>query len=218
MSKRKAHALWLLIPIVQLCWAAPADAQLGLRGGVNLSKFVGEDAGSESVQGVNFGASISLLNFGPVSIGPEVYYAKKGGEFDPATAESIEFELSYLEVPVLARITFPLGDALSMYVGGGPVYAWNLDCSFSATTDPNAEARECGEQFATFDTAMETADKGIVANAGLNFPVLGGLGGLHLDARLVRGLDRLIESEDEDDGPDVKNQAITLMLGWYLGG
>jgi hypothetical protein len=219
MSPLRARILASLIPLALLVYATPAAAQLGIRGGVNLSKFVGEDAGSESMKGMNFGASLTLLSVGPVSIGPEVYYAKKGGEFDPATAtaESLEFELSYLEVPLLARFTFPLGERLSMYVGGGPVYGWNLDCTFSAATDPNAEARECGQQFSTFDTAMESADKGIVANVGLNLPVLGGFGGLHLDARLVRGLDRLIEN-DAEEGPDLKNQAITLMLGYYLGG
>ena len=216
MSTRGARAGWLAIPLVLLAWAAPASAQFGLRGGVNLSKFVGDDAGSGSVKGLNLGAAIPLINVGPLSIGPEVYYAKKGGEFDPTTAESFEFELNYIEVPLLARLTFPLAGPLSWYVGGGPVYAWNLDCKFSAATDPGATAHECGQQFASFDTAMNSADKGIVFNGGLNLPVLGGFGGLNLDARLVRGLDRVVESGSET-GPDVKNQAITVMLGYWLG-
>ena len=215
MSNRAARAAWLIVAALIL-WATPASAQFGIKGGINLSKFVGEDAGSESVKGLNLGASIPLLNLGPVSIGPEIYYARKGGEFDPATAESFEFELSYIEVPLLARLTIPLAGALAMYVGGGPVYGWNLDCKFSAATDPSATARECGQQFSSFDTAMESADKGIVLNGGLNLPVLGGFGGLNLDARVVRGMDRVIESESTT-GPDVKNQAITLMLGYYLG-
>jgi hypothetical protein len=215
MSNRAARAAWL-IAIALILWAAPASAQFGIKGGINLSKFVGEDAGSESVKGLNLGASIPLLNLGPVSIGPEIYYARKGGEFDPATAESFEFELSYIEVPLLARLTIPLAGPLAMYIGGGPVYGWNLDCKFSAATDPSATARECGQQFSSFDTAMESADKGIVLNGGLNLPVLGGFGGLNLDARVVRGMDRVIDSESTT-GPDVKNQAITLMLGYYLG-
>jgi hypothetical protein len=218
MCKSRVGASWLSLALALASWATPVQAQFGIRGGMNLSKFVGDDAGDETVKGLNLGASFSVLNFGPVSIGPEIYYASKGGQFDPAAAESFEFELSYLEIPLLARITFPLGDRLSGYVGGGPVYAWNLDCQFNSATDPEAEARDCGEQFETFDTAMASADKGIVANAGINLPVFGGFGGLHLDARLVRGLDRIIESDTEDGEPDIKNQAITLMLGYYLGG
>ena len=216
MSNRGARAGWLAIPLVLLARTTPASAQFGIRGGVNLSKFVGEDAGSESVAGLNLGASIPLIKIGRLSIGPEVYYAKKGGEFDPATAESFEFELSYIEVPLLARLTIPLSGPLAMYVGGGPVYGWNLSCEFSAASDPGETARECGQQFSSFDTAMESADKGIVFNAGLNLPVLGGFGGLNLDARLVRGMDRLVDS-DSGSNPDIKNQAFTLMLGYYLG-
>jgi hypothetical protein len=216
MSNRNARAGWVSILLVLLLWAAPVSAQFGIKGGINLSKFVGDDAGSESVTGLNLGASIPLINVGPLSIGPEVYYAQKGGEFDPATAESFEFELRYIEVPLLARLTFPLAGPLSWYVGGGPVYGWNLDCKFSAASDPSATARECGQQFSSFDTAMESADKGIVFNAGLNLPVLGGFGGLNLDARVVRGMDRVVSS-DSGSNPDVKNQAVTLMLGYYLG-
>ena len=119
-------------------------------------------------------------------------------------------------MPLLARLTIPLAGALSMYVGGGPVYGWNLDCKFSAATDPSTTARECGQQFSSFDTAMNSADKGLVFNGGLNLPVLGGFGGLNLDARVVRGLDRVVDTSSETD-PDLKNQAITLMLGYYLG-
>src|SRR5262245_12661679 len=77
MSNRGARAGWLAIPLLLLAWTSPASAQFGIRGGVNLSKFVGNDAGDESVAGLNLGASIPLINIGPLSIGPEIYYAKK---------------------------------------------------------------------------------------------------------------------------------------------
>lgn len=215
MSHPASRALWLSVPLLLLAWASPAAAQFGVRGGVNLSRFVGEDAVSGSEAGLNLGASIPLIHVGPVSIGPEVYYAQKGGgQLDPASAQTLDFELSYIEVPLLARLRFPLSGGLAGYVGGGPVYAWKLDCKFTAETDASDTARKCGEQFQTFDTAMKSADKGIVLNAGLDLPVLGGFGGLNLDARFTRGLDRLVEA---DAGGNVKNQAITLMLGYYLG-
>lgn len=198
--------------------ALPLSAQFGIRGGMNLSKFVGGDAESGTDRGLNLGASIPLLNLGPISLVPEVYYSMKGGVMDPAAiaaAGTYEFDLTYIEVPVLLRLGFPLGaGSLRGYLGGGPMYAWNLDCKFTPTSNPSAAAEKCGEQFTTFDTAMKSADKGVVFNAGLNLPVLFGLGGLNLDGRVVRGLDRITESSN---GEEVKNQAITLMLGWYLG-
>ena len=201
-----------------LVFAGPshASAQFGLRGGINLSRFVGGDAESDGTAGLNLGASIPLFRIGPVGLVPEVYYASKGGSMiDPVQpTTTLEFELSYIEVPVLLRLYMPLAGPLEGYVGGGPMYAWNLDCKFTAESDPNATARECGQPFQSFATAMNEADKGVVFNAGMNLPVLGGFGGLNLDARVVRGLDRIIE---QDNGAEVKNQSITLMLGYYLG-
>src|SRR6478736_5676759 len=97
--------------------AATASAQFGLRGGMNLSKFVGGDANnSESAKGLNLAAAIPLIHPGPLSIVPEVYYSQKGAkQFDPAALasattapSSVEFGLDYIEVPLLAKVSFPL--------------------------------------------------------------------------------------------------------------
>jgi len=192
-----------------------AASQFGIRGGVNLTKFVGADAtGSESATGLNLGASIPLITLGPLSIVPEVYYSQKGAkQFDPQTATTFEFGLNYIEVPLLAKLSIPLSRSLSAYVAGGPAYAWNVDCSISSTSTGNSSSSECGETFGSFDTAMEKADRGVVVSTGLDFTIPG-LGGLNLDARLVRGLARLRTGAT---GSDIKNQAFSLMLGYYLG-
>lgn len=205
-----------LVTTTLFCLAAlatPAQGQFGIRGGVNLTKFVGDDAASsESATGLNLGATIPLLTIGPVSIVPEVYYAQKGAkQFDPTTATTFEFGLDYIEVPVLAKLSIPLGGALRWYVAGGPAFAWRVDCSISSTSSgTSTDTSDCSETFGSFNTAMEKADRGVVVGSGLDFTIPG-LGGLNLDARLVRGLTRLTE------GADVKNQAFSLMLGYYLG-
>ena len=202
-----------------LCVSAvstPATAQFGIRGGMNLTKFVGGDAGeSEATTGLNLGASIPLLRIGPLSIVPEVYYSEKGSkQFDPATTTTFEYGLNYIEVPVLAKLSFPLKGALRGYVAGGPAYAWNIDCTISATeTGTTNNLGECGETFSSFDTAMEKADRGVVISGGLDFTVPG-LGAVNLDARLVRGLARL---RTGTTGSDIRNQAFSLMLGYYIG-
>jgi hypothetical protein len=196
--------------------ARPAVAQFGFRGGMNLSKFVGADAAphNESARGLNLGATITLLHIGPVSIVPEVYYAEKGSkEIDLATATTFEYGLDYIELPVLIKVAFPIKGWLRGYVDGGPAYAWNINCSVSATDAGTTNTlNECGEMFRSFDTAMEKADRGVVMGAGLDFTIRG-LGGLNLDARLVRGLARL----KPGTGSDIKNQAASLMLGYYIG-
>src|SRR5687768_9019350 len=172
-----------------LLFAEPASAQFGLRGGVNLSKFVGSDAAeSETTKGLNLGLTVPLFKIGPISLVPELYYAQKGGkQFNPlAPGEGFEFDLAYVEVPLLAKLTIPLNQSrtLSAYIAGGPAFAWEVDCSFSSTSaGTTTEVEDCEETFGSFDTAMKKADRGIVANAGINFSLFG-MAGLNLDARM----------------------------------
>lgn len=225
MTHRFARTSLILLSICAS--GAPAVAQLGLRGGMNLSKFVGGDANnSQSTAGLNVGASIPLIHIGPLSIVPEVYYSQKGAkQFDPtalaggtATApRSLEFGLDYIEVPVLAKISFPLARLLHGYVAGGPAYAWNINCSISVdSSGTTMNTNDCSQTFGSFKTAMQKADRGIVLGGGLDLNVLG-LGGLNLDARVVRGLTRLTTTTAGTTGADIKNQSVSLMLGYYLG-
>lgn len=198
--------------------AVSAHAQVGIRGGVNLTKFVGGDAADyQSAQGLNLGMSVPLFRMGPLSLVPEVYYSQKGAKQSALLgAPTFALDLDYVEVPVLAKLSIPLRRSLSAYVAGGPAFAWNINCSFSIASagDANlAGATPCGETFGSFNTAMDKADRGIVLSGGLDF-VVPGVGGLNLDARLVRGLARLGTA---DNGGDLKNQSVTLMLGYYLG-
>jgi hypothetical protein len=208
---------------------APVSAQFGgfgLRGGVNLTKFVGGDAGAaESKQGLRVGGAISLLSLGPVSITPEIYYAQKGSrqlesvEGAPMPVQ-LDLSLDYIEVPVLAKLSIPFGQGvgrhLRPYLAAGPAYAWKIGCEVRVVESDEA-LPDCGEvlgrAFSSARTAVRSADKGIVLNGGIDLNVLG-MGVVNLDARLVRGLDRLGEGED---GPNVRNQAFSLMLGYSFG-
>lgn len=219
MKRHGTRPYMRILAVATLCvstTASPAAAQFGFRGGMNLSKFVGADAApNESARGLNLGATIALFHIGPVSIVPEVYYAEKGSkEIDLSTATTFEYGLDYIELPVLVKVAFPIKGWLRGYVDGGPAYAWNIDCSITATESGSTNTfSECGEMFRSFDTAIEKADRGVVMGGGLDFTVPG-LGGLNLDARLVRGLSRL---KSGTTGSDIKNQAFSLMLGYYIG-
>lgn len=198
--------------------AAPAEAQFGIRGGINLSKFIGDDAGeADTKQGLNFGGSFRLFGVGPLSIVPEVFYSQKGAKIEEGSGQGfqqLDFSLNYLEVPILARLNLPEVGMLQPYVAAGPAFAWQLDCELDVETgDVESDARECGEQFGGVDTAFQNADRGLVVTGGVDLRLFS-TGGLNLEARLVQGLDRLNEGDDE---PDVRNQAISLMLGYSFG-
>jgi hypothetical protein len=209
-----AAALFLMLA------ATPADAQFGFRGGLNLSSFVGGDADQmEGKQGLKAGGAFTLFRLGPVSLTPEVFYAQKGARQRnnvSGAPVAYDFSLEYLEVPILAKIGIPLPGvrALRPYLAAGPAYGWKLSCEVDV--DGGAQAPDCaevlGSTFSSASGAMRTADRGIVVSSGLDFNVLG-LGLVNLDARLVRGLDRL----NEGAGPDIRNQSFSLMLGYSFG-
>ena len=208
-------------------------SQIGLRGGVNLSRFVGEDVQeTEDLLGLNFGLSFSILNLGPISIVPEVYYAEKGTRFteqlqqfqqmDPETPVNpediqLEFNLAYVEIPILAKVRLPFlsTEVIHPYVAAGPVFGFRLDCSISLTNNnTEQEVQDCAdENFSDLEATFNDADRGYVLSTGIDFQVPL-LGTLTLDGRYYRGLSRLIENNENDD---IYNQNFTLMLGYTIG-
>ncbi|MBX6365060.1 MAG: PorT family protein [Gemmatimonadetes bacterium] len=223
---RKCAGLYVLLAVLALVVAArPAAAQFGLRGGANLSKFVGGDTDSESKTALKLGAVIPLAHVGPVSLVPEVYYAQRGTKTQASTFDCgpagtpasalCEFSMDYIEVPVLAKLSLPIPGArmLRPYVAAGPVYAWQLKCEYSLASVASEETQDCKDpQLSSASALMKSADKGIVGAAGIDLGV-GGLGALNLDLRIVRGLSRLTENAA---GPDVKSQSVSLMLGYSV--
>ncbi len=212
-----------------------ASAQIGVKGGVNYSKFIGSDAQSaENITGLNVGATFRLFGIGPVSIHPEIYYSEKGTRFsdqlrtfmdgesadlDPAQPPEnidLEFNLAYVEVPIMLKIALPFlgGDVIEPFIKGGPVFAWRIDCNFSLQSAEEFSVSECADQnFPDLNTTFENADRGFAAGGGLDFkiPVLGTL---ILEGRYVRGLSRLLK---DGENSDIQNQNFTIMAGFTLG-
>jgi hypothetical protein len=221
---------FLLISITLIETSA---AQIGIRGGINLSRFVGEDVSkTEDLMGLNAGLSFSIINLGPISIVPEVYYAEKGTRLtdqlqqfqqqdpeNPINPEEVEleFNLAYVEIPILLKIRLPFlsTDKIHPYIAGGPVFGFRLDCSISFTNDAVEDrVQECvDDNFDDLEATFNDADRGYVLSTGIDFQIPL-LGTLTLDGRYYRGLSRLIENQENDD---IYNQNITLMLGYNIG-
>lgn len=224
---------FLILSLLTLSFAHQTSAQIGIRGGINLSQFVGEDVSeTEELLGLNAGLSFSIINFGPVSIVPEIYYAEKGTRFTeqirqfqqtdpemPVNPEdvSLEFNLAYVEIPILAKVSLPFLSTrvIHPFIAGGPVFGFRLDCSISFSDGTaEQEIQDCADDnFSDLETTFKESDRGYVLASGLDFeiPILGTL---TLEGRYYRGLSRLIENEENDD---IYNQSITLMLGYNIG-
>lgn len=199
----------------------PVSGQFTLKGGVNLASFLGSDAGDAgSVTGLNLGGSFGLLGLGPVRLLGEVYYRQKGGSgtlagFQAAAAagETVEVGIDYVEIPVLARVDLRGGGGVTPYLQGGPAFGWKLQCGVRASAAGAAET-DCDDLTENLQETVRDYEMGAVVGAGVDIPVLGGLGALSLDARYTHGLSRI---GDGPDAFDVRNRAFTLMLGWSFG-
>lgn len=218
------RATFALLAVASLGLLAPVSAQgqqIGLKGGLNLADFVGDDAeDDDSRVGLNAGGSFQILNIGPVSIGPEIYYAQKGSE--PRMAEEPEvgvpsrFNLAYLEVPVLVTVRLPrfADDRLQPFLHAGPAFAWNLDCDLDFT-DPETAPEETCESLlgGDLESTLEDYDQGVTFGGGMNVIVIPGRGALNLDLRMTQGLTDVIERESGED-LEIRNRAFTAMLGY----
>jgi hypothetical protein len=212
----------------------PVFSQIGVKGGVNLSKFTGSDAGPASDKlGLNFGLTFRLFGVGPVSIHPEIYYSEKGtrfseqinmfmgmnpDQFNPDDFENFDlaFNLAYIEVPVMLKISLPFisGDVIKPFITGGPVFAWRIDCNFSLESAESISIQDCANQnFPDVETTFKDADRGYALGGGLDFaiPILGSF---IIEGRYIKGLSRLREGGMNND---IQNQSFTLMAGFTLG-
>lgn len=226
MSGKWSPAVMVLVlAITHLLVAGPANAQhgFGLRGGLNLTNFVGDDAADDRTKtGLNLGGSFRLISLGPVAITPEVYYAQKGSvqdftdpdQFpDPATEPELTFSLAYVEIPVLAQVRLPFGGrTFRPYLQAGPAFAWNLDCEIDLSDADSSTASDCEDfQQENIESTIEDYEVGAVVGGGTDIVLPRGVGALTLDARLTQGLSRLTEESE------ITNQAFTVMLGYSFG-
>lgn len=204
----------------------PAHAQVGLRGGVNLTDWFGDDVEStDRKTGLSLGASFGLVSIGPVQLVAEAYYRQKGtgfaltdletGETPPEELpETVEFGIDYLEVPVLARVNLPpLSNSLGMYVIGGPAFAWRIDCGFETELSSGTSGTNCDDLSSeNLGETLENYDVGAAGGLGFDIALPGRVGALNLEARYTGGLKRI-----GADGTDVKNRAFSLTLGYSFG-
>jgi len=127
------------VALLTLMCAAPGAAQgieIGAKGGMNMTTVsnVSEitdtsDAEAGRRFGPMFGGylNISLSESSRLSIQPEALVTWKGATLDPDSSDEL-LRLTYLEVPLLVKLTAPSGgDEKALYVLGGANFGFKLD-------------------------------------------------------------------------------------------
>ena len=125
----RVPTLPLALALCALLSAAPGAAQtdVGLKGGLNLASFYGENiGGSNTRNGHIFGAFLSHRLWGPLSVQPELYYSRKGATGPDFTTEEFGdvsdwlWNYNYVDAVALLKIRVTpsaMSPALNLFAG-----------------------------------------------------------------------------------------------------
>ena len=165
-----------------------AKVEVGLKAGANFSNF-STDANSyslESSTGLAVGTFV-LFKVANIGIQPEVLYSLQGATIEDAT-NSIEQEMHYITVPVMAKVYLPLG----LNIQAGPQYGLLLSAK--------ADEEDVKEEFKNSDISLGFG-------LGWDLPF-----GLKVSGRYYLGLNDI----NETGGEELKNRNFQIALGYSL--
>jgi hypothetical protein len=198
---RVARSVWVVA--LTALWASPSAAQgleFGAKGGVgitsvsNVSEITStSDSDAARRFGPVFGGFAAAPLRGRLSIQAEALVSIRGARLDVDSNDDETLRLTYLDVPVLVKLTAPSGgDDKALYVIGGPYIGFNLQ----------AKVREGDEDRDIADRVTGT-DFGVMVGAGLQ-----GRRWL-VEGRYSAGLKNI--ATDSDDS--VKARTIAVLAG-----
>jgi len=166
---------------------AAKTTTFGIRAGVNLSTFGGDDADDvKSKIGLNAGVYANILISNGFSIQPELAYSQLGCKFEDGG--DIRYALDYITLPVLAKYDFS-NSGFSLYAGP--------QIGFLAT----AKIKDDNDSEDVKDSFKSTDFAGIL---GAQYLIPSTKFGLTL--RYQFGLSNIVD----EDNVDLKNNAATL--------
>jgi opacity protein-like surface antigen len=192
--------------------AAPASAQtaagsrtksdgFGVKGGVvsstldlEIPDFI---VSADKQTGLTGGVFYGIRLFGPVHLDVEALVTTKGAKYDLDDFQN-EIRITYLEVPVLARVGFGRAGGFTAYVSGGPSLGLKL----------KEVQKEGGDEIPVNDE-VKTSDLGVALGGGVTF------GSWIVDARYTLGLTDIVNVDAGGFAePTAKNKALSLTLGY----
>ncbi|MRR08493.1 PorT family protein [bacterium] len=183
---------------------------LGVKGGLNASKFTGSAAaGSQTHSDLVAGVFVGIGLLRGLTVQPELLYSIKGEEnkgtvygYDAAFVQ----RFSYIEVPVLLKYSFGSGIVPSIYAG--PAVSVLLSAESEFSYNGTSAAVDLVGYFQSTDVCL-------VVGAEIKLPIR-----LSLEARYTRGLSSIGKETTlwgvTYAAPDIKNSTISLMAGYYF--
>lgn len=185
--------IFLLLAFAGTFAVANAQTKLGLKGGLNVADFGGEDADNVDAKlGIHIGGFASFGLGNKFSIHPELLFSTQGGKVDQP-GEDAKIRFNYINIPVMIRyeLISGLNAELGPQFGFAVSQKWKRD---DFTVDVN-------DNYKGFDLGL-----GIGASYQLPSTPLG------IGARYIFGLSRL----DDDGDAKLFNRVFQLGITYTL--
>jgi hypothetical protein len=180
--------------------------EIGMKIGYNISSLNMDTIDNlESKSGYCFGGFISFSFNDFLGLEPEIMFTTKGAKetlFNPWNIGTRTWKLSYLEVPLLLKMKFPVSNIFQPYLYGGPYYSIKL----SGKLDYSTNGKNSEEQNIEF---LKSSDFGLNFGGGLRISI-GARAAISLDARYSLGLANILDS---DEG-SIKTRNFFIIIGF----
>ncbi|WP_339889953.1 porin family protein [uncultured Flavobacterium sp.] len=180
---------------------AKNDIAIGIKAGLNISNFVGDDAGdANSLIGFNGGIFVELKVSDKFYIQPEVLFSTQGSKSDlllEGNNIDISFKTKYINIPVMAKYNVAKDFQLEV----GPYVGFLVDADAKVTFQGQSESVDVME-------VLKSNDFGL--NFGFNYDFSDAI---FFNARYAAGLVQIGDTGSEDD---IKNSVIQFGLGFRL--
>ena len=186
----------MVLVVLTLSLSAQFRFDLGLKGGVNFSKFSFDmdNYSAKAVTKTHFGA-FGRIGWDRVFMQPELYFSGKGGSIDRNLGDALtHFNFKTFDVPLLLGVRAIKGEIFNVQVVAGPIFS-------------NITSKEI--------SADEVFDPSFFNNHYFGFQY--GIGVdilfLTLQARMENGLTEFYSNPDPDKSSG-KNKTFMVSLGF----
>ncbi len=217
---KKTTLMLIIFTAASLLFSATLAADSGIKAGMDLTKFNLSKKGvysgltnekTDNLKRLRFGV---FHNFGiteSVGVQVEAYYVQKGSEIKGINDDksiTSNTKLSYIELPVLLKLTIPSSTVRFHLLGGGYA-AYRLTGKMYTTTKVNG--KKVGSQVETkVKDDFKKFDFGITVGAGVSVDL--NAASLILEARYNHGLANIYDVKNSN--VKIKNRAFSFMVGF----
>lgn len=204
-KNNRQYLKWIILLVLPLTFGA-LKAQtnvtsVGAKVGFSSSSF--RSAHISDVSRRNLATMGGYLNFAPgkgiFSIQPEVLYAPKGSTFSYGGVR-YEYKLNYIEVPVLLKLSIPIGGTFYPNIFAGPQAGFRLSEKRSVISSNGTQAVSTQK--------TNGVDYGGVFGGGIDIKLDNVV--LGFDGRYMLGANEL---ESADEFSDIRNGSFSLNFG-----